>query len=481
MNLTTVEVAGLLIGAALLIALAVRLRKRLHAGDDFLLGRRRLDTQLGGFSIAMNSVPLTWLLILVATAYAVGKSAIWLALALVGGVILSGWNIAPRLRARAQMQQAGTISQLLADDAGEKTYAMLMRSMALIAVISLSIAVAAQLQLVSGLLADSLAISQVAVAAIVVFVLGITLVFSGFWITAIGDLVQFALFVGVGVICTIATIVAGYSADNTPVTTSDWFGDQHGLLIVSFLVGVQFLLGYAMGQSPLLARFMACKDDADLFGARKRALLMTGLTTLLALAIGWSVRALGTPDALSVDTFMDTLSHALSPGVTTLLKLSMVVAMIVAMNNGLLAVASHLANDLRRSGSLLSLLRCRLGLAVAVLLVAGFAIYLPQTTPQGNFDRMIFGWHAMGAAFGPIVIVRLTGKRVRPGSTLGAIWSGFLLTIVFHLMPDTPGDLLERSLPFTASLGIALSGGERRRDPDRADRGERTIHDRLPI
>jgi hypothetical protein len=77
--------------------------------------------------------------------------------------------------------------------------------------------------------------------------------------------------------------------------------------------------------------------------------------------------------------------------------------------------------------------------------------------------------------------VRLAGKRVRPGSTLGAMWAGFLLTVLFYLLPDSPGDLFERVMPFLASLGIALTGGERRRDPDRADRVETTVHDRAAI
>ena len=87
----------------------------------------------------------------------------------------------------------------------------------------------------------------------------------------------------------------------------------------------------------------------------------------------------------------------------------------------------------------------------------------------------------MGSTLGPLMLVRLGGKRVRPGSTLGALWAGALLTLVFHLLPDAPGDFLERVLPFVAGLGIALSGGERRRNPDRADRAEETVHDRLPI
>ena len=87
----------------------------------------------------------------------------------------------------------------------------------------------------------------------------------------------------------------------------------------------------------------------------------------------------------------------------------------------------------------------------------------------------------LAVLFGPLLLVRLSGKRIRPGSILGAMWAGFILTVLFHLLPDAPGDFLERVLPFLAAFGIALTGGERRRNPDRADRSQETVHDRIPI
>ena len=112
----------------------------------------------------------------------------------------------------------------------------------------------------------------------------------------------------------------------------------------------------------------------------------------------------------------------------------------------------------------------------AVLIVLS-TLWAPSTV----FEHAMFGYAALGASFGPLLLVRLSGKRVRPGATLGAMWSGFLLSLMFHLLPDSPGDFLERVLPFVASLGIALTGGERRRNPDRADRSQETVHDRVPI
>jgi sodium/proline symporter len=105
------------------------------------------------------------------------------------------------------------------------------------------------------------------------------------------------------------------------------------------------------------------------------------------------------------------------------------------------------------------------------------ALYVPGTI----LDQAALAFTAMGSSFGPLLLVRLTGKRIRAGSTLGAMWAGFILTLVFHVLPDSPGDFLERVFPFIAALGIALTGGERRHNPDRADRAQETVHDRVPI
>jgi Na+/proline symporter len=133
--------------------------------------------------------------------------------------------------------------------------------------------------------------------------------------------------------------------------------------------------------------------------------------------------------------------------------------------------------DLKRATAPLSLTLLRGMLLVTAVLVCIILLY----SPGRIVDHAMFAFTALGASLGPLLLVRLSGKRIRPGSTLGAMWAGFLLSLVFHLLPDSPGDFLERVLPFIAALGIALTGGERRRNPDRADRSEETMHDRVPI
>src|SRR5215831_13378713 len=126
MNFSDVEVAVLSLAVAVFIVYAMRLRHRLQASEDFILARRRLGHRLAAVGVAMNGVPIWWLLLIAGTAYVSGLSAVWLALVMVCGIAVTGWTIAPRLRSRAQMQQCNTITQLLAGDAGEKMYGMLM-------------------------------------------------------------------------------------------------------------------------------------------------------------------------------------------------------------------------------------------------------------------------------------------------------------------------------------------------------------------
>ena len=88
--------------------------------------------------------------------------------------------------------------------------------------------------------------------------------------------------------------------------------------------------------------------------------------------------------------------------------------------------------------------------AIALLCIASIvvAIELPATI----FQRVLFAWIAIGSAFGPLVFVRLSGIAVQPIGALASMVAGFLLALLFYLLPSTPGDILERLAPFFIAL-----------------------------
>ena len=72
--------------------------------------------------------------------------------------------------------------------------------------------------------------------------------------------------------------------------------------------------------------------------------------------------------------------------------------------------------------------------------------------PDKIFSRVLFAWTAMGSAFGPSVISKILKWHVSASSILISIIVGFILAVIFFLLPNTPGDWLERVVPFLVGL-----------------------------
>ncbi len=76
------------------------------------------------------------------------------------------------------------------------------------------------------------------------------------------------------------------------------------------------------------------------------------------------------------------------------------------------------------------------------------------------FSRAVFAWVALGASFGPLVMIRLCNRSIHPRAILASMLSGFVLAVTFYMLPSAPGDFLERVLPFFIATGIAFFGSK---------------------
>jgi sodium/proline symporter len=475
-------IVSLLVALSALAYAAWRMRARIHIGEDFALARRRLPALLAGVGMAVNCLPLWFLLALSAYAQATGIAALWLALASLVGLLVNGWFVAPRLRAQAASSM--TLSQWFAATAGERMQGATLHTAAIIVVFTLTLTAATLLQWSAAALAATTGASFATTAILLALSLLTLTWLGGLWSASIIDVAQAAMVLLLLLTLAILAIVAsgGIGAFAAGMTERApprgvWFGGYDGILAIALVVGVSFAAFGSVAQPHATTRYLACKDDQSWRRARWIALAWGALTLTCALFLGWGARVVFN-DAVGVQQLTERMLAATTPDVVAAYFTScLIFALIAACASPWIAAATHIATDLSRSQRAPSLAWFHAALVVVFVAVTCAALYLPA----GGEDRLWLCWHALNSAFGPLLLVRLSGKRVRPGSSLGAMWSGFILTIVFHLMPDTPGDLLERSLPFIAAMGIALSGGERRRNPDRADRGERTVHDHLPI
>jgi sodium/proline symporter len=169
----------------------------------------------------------------------------------------------------------------------------------------------------------------------------------------------------------------------------------------------------------------------------------------------------------SEQILFEVASRLISPvaaGVTIAAVLS---AIMSTADSQLLVAASSVSHDLpgARDGASRSLLRSRL----TVFAISALAVMLALGVPDAIFTRVLFAWHALGSAFGPVLVLRLAGLRIKARAVFWSMAVGFGLTVLAHWLPWQPaGDPVERLAPLVAAAAIAWAG-RRRSDARESD------------
>ena len=470
--------------AGALIAAAVWGARRTHNSNDYLVANRRLNLGLTALSHTANATPPWLLFALVGAAFQWGVSAVWMAVALLAGLILNWFFVAPRLRRLAAGQGSVSIVQIVGADAGERLQALLIRSSALILVVAIVLLMSAQLHLLSDVAARDLGMSATATIIVGAAAYSLFIAVGGYWAASLADSIAIVVFFVVACLLMIGGTLAAGGVEQLEMglaslgpSATDLFGGRSGVVAVAFAVGTLGLGVSLPGQPHATSRFIATKDDSALAAARWWSLGFAVVLFAVLLGAGWAAQVMYAGIANPDLGLFALATRILPPGAGTLLALALMAAVLVSIGGQLLVIASLVAADLKRANAAVSLPVAHVATVAAAIVAACAALYAPARL----LEQSLFAFTMLGAAFGPLVLVRVAGKRIRPGAALGAMWAGAILTWLFHLLPDSPGDFLERVLPFVAALGIALTGGERRSNPDRADRAQETVHDRVPI
>jgi sodium/proline symporter len=239
-------------------------------------------------------------------------------------------------------------------------------------------------------------------------------------------------------------------------------GGQTGFILMGFVVGsVGMSLG-ALGQPHLLNRLMAIAGEAE---RRQGFVVVLGWGILVfagMTVLGLSGRVL-LPELASGELVFYAAATGYLPvvlaGVVIAATLSAVMSTVDSI---LLAAAAAVAHDMGVSARFpgRQLLVARLVMTV----IAGFAVVLTLSLPDTIFNRVLFAWSALGAAFGPIVLWRVLQREVSAGLALASMLCGFLTTVLFYSLgaqpadgsllsglAHLPGDPFERVLPWLPS------------------------------
>ena len=454
---TTADVSTIVLSAVvgyqcLLLAVGLWASRRTRSSSDFFLGGRQVGPWVTAISYSASASSAWTLLGVSGAAFAIGPSVIWVALGSLSGMVVAWWWIAPRLLEASHQQQLTTFIDYLREPNENGRNHALVRSAALIILIAFVFYVAAQFQ------GAGLAVTEVFAISDTLAILGGALVIliytwlGGYWAVSLTDTIQGVVMCLAAITLPLGTVISmeGFAA----VLELIELGSQHGgdtspatLSAIGFTIGSLAISLGTFGQPHLMVRFMALKDHR----ARRTAARIT-LIWYLVVFSGMVLTGLvgrGIFDSLNNnEQVFFALSEAVLPPVLAGLLLAAVLSAIMSTaDSQLLVCASTLSHDLTDEalkGSPRVLRRGRWAVVIVVALAVLVALFLPAPI----FSRVLFAWSALGAALGPTLFARLLGWQIPDCVRVTGIWIGFGLTVALSLLPNAPGDILERLLPF---------------------------------
>jgi len=447
----------------LLIAIGFWAKKRTSNQDDFYLGGRGLGPFVAALSASASSSSAWSLLGVSGAAYVWGLSAIWLLPGVLIGYFVSWTWVAPRLMEISQQTGAVTLPELLFGGFDEKEKIILLRLTTIIITCSLIVYVAAQFQGVGTAFSSVLGISQELSIIIGATVILIYTFIGGFWAASLTDTIQailmfiVALFLPLFLLIFIGgfdDLIFSVKAIGTEAEGS-LTGVHTGLMGLGFIIGtISIGFGYP-GQPFVVNRFMAARDIKAI---RRGRIIAIGWATIIfggMILLGLCAKVMYStvPDPESVLFFIS--QRLFGPVFAGIITAAVLSAIMSTADSQLLAVASSVDRDWKGGkGTNISSAR------VAIFLVVIFAIILSLYAPETIFTRVVFAWTALGAAFVPMVFSKVLSWRVSSIAAGLSIVTGFLMTVILHQLPDTPGDILERVLPML--LGFIILSCSRR-------------------
>src|SRR5690606_20050845 len=448
-----------------LIGVGLWARKRNQSIEDFYLAGRRMGPWVAGISASASSSSAWTLLGVSGAAYAWGLPALWLFPATVGGFLINWVWVAPRLKALSAEEGALTLSAVVAPPALGAARGTILKVAAVIIVFSFTFYIASQFEAAGKAFESAFQLSkQASILVGAAVVLSYTLL-GGFWAVSVTDLVQGLMMATAAVLLPLAALLAvggvgplldGLAAVGGPSIPAGQFSGLAGIFFVLGMFGIT--IGYP-GQPHVVNRYMALRDEASLRQGRVIALGWAVIVYSGMLVLGLSARVLFVDIIDAEQVFFQTAQELLPAVVAGVMLAAVLSAIMSTADSQILVTASSISHDwsLADGSSGDGLLRSRLTVVVVLVM----ATLLALVWRADIFSRVLFAWVALGAAFGPVLVLRLAGRSVSACGTLTAMLAGFMSTLVLAWFPNAPGDVAERILPFVFAFAVAIPASRR--------------------
>jgi len=444
--------------------ITARLTKTL---PDYLLAGRRLGPWVVAFSERASGESAWMLLGLTGLAYATGfgdpsgeklEPALWTAFGGVAGIAASWFLVSQKLRQQSEELGALTLPRFFELKFGEKDPVLRFVATGIIT-FCFAFYIAAQFDAAGKALSQTFGwpeMSGVLVgAAIIIFYTFM----GGFFAVAWTDFVQgwIMLITLVALPLVTLSLLGGWegltetvaqktSVEDAALLLSPTGGRTGWTLLAGILGGFGVGFGY-VGQPHLLVRYMSIRSVTEVKQARKVAIswavLAYGGAVLMGIvALGYFgpqnelfMNANGNFDA---ELMMPELAKEMFPAwLAGILICGALAAMMSTADSQLLVTTSAISEDVyhqsinpdAEQADLVMLSR------IVTLIIGVAAIFLSQL-PKSIFDKVLFAWGALGAAFGPALILTLWWKKTSRNGVLAGMVVGFLTIIIWDNFVD---------------------------------------------
>ena len=322
---------------------------------------------------------------------------------------------------------------------------------------------AAQFQAAGTTFASTFDVSMTSSIVMGTTIILIYTLLGGFWAVSITDTLQGLLMALASLVLPIAGLIAVGGFANLfeqmqqvfDVTQMQITGPHSGLVAIAFVVGLMGIGIGQPGQPHVVNRMMALRDEKSVRQAKIIAIGWAAIVIVGMMIVGWCAKVLLTELVDKEQALLAVTNQLFPPVVAGVIIAAILSAIMSTADSQLLVSASAMSYDLLdKKDDKKSLNYSRLTVVAICIVSMLLALYAPEDI----FSRVLFAWNALGAAFGPLLIVKLISKSVDGKYAFAAIIVGFTLSVILSLFPSPPGDYLERLVPFALSFAIAWIG-----------------------
>lgn len=460
-----------------LIGIGLWASRRIKSEDDFFVGGRGVGGFVSGLSYAASTSSAWVLLGFSGFVYAVGVEALWMLPGIWGGYAVIWLWIGKRLRATSADKKLITLTDYLVEGLPPKgSFGVAILSTALILVCFIFY-IAAQFDAAAKAFVDQFSMGMAEAVLLGAIIIVIYALLGGFWAVSVTDTLQGIIMMLVAVLLPIYAVVTAGGLSGVIETLSveappqylSFSGGRGSLALIGFILGLTSTGLGTFGQPHLLARLIAVKDDRSRMMGFWIAIswgvfVYVGMAAL-ALA-GRAIKGRGLSDSEVI--FYDMATLLLPPVLSGIVIAAILSAVMSTVDSILLSASGAVAHDLgmTRRAPTKALFISRL----TMISIAICAVILTLSLPDSIFNRVLFAWSALGAAFGPLVFARVAGRRPTTLMSLLAIAVGFGVTVLFYVLgtldgtagliglAKMSGDPFERFVPWIMPILLVFLG-----------------------